>query len=80
MCRIDSRGHVNRLLRRMSVQGETVPAVGANIVAEGKLVGTVTSAARSPELGVLALGFIRRELDLGALVEIDGVGSALLSL
>lgn len=80
VCRIDSRGHVNRFLRRMSVQGETVPAVGANIVAESKVVGTVTSAARSPELGVLALGFIRRELDLGAFVEIDGVGSALLSL
>ncbi len=42
VCRIDTRGHVNRLLRRLVADAPL--ARGATVVADGKEVGTVTSA------------------------------------
>ena len=33
---------------------------------EGKDVGRITSAARDPELGIVALAYVRREVDAGA--------------
>lgn len=60
--RIRDRGHVNRHLRGLSIEGRTVPSPGAAIVAAGQDVGRVTSAAWSFGLGrPLALGFIRRQ-------------------
>ncbi|MBM4442032.1 MAG: aminomethyltransferase family protein [Candidatus Rokubacteria bacterium] len=60
--RIRDRGHVNRLLRGLTLDGETVPPVGAGIVAGDAEVGKVTSAAWSPALKrPIALGFVRRQ-------------------
>src|SRR5262249_25960038 len=60
IARIDSLGHVNKLLVGLSFAGETVPEAGAEIFADGKAVGDVTSAAMSPRLGApLALGYVR---------------------
>lgn len=60
MARIDSRGHVNRLLVGLALGAATVP--GAHIKVGGKDVGRITSAAFSPTLGkTIALGYIRRE-------------------
>jgi folate-binding protein YgfZ len=68
VCRIDSRGHVNRLLRGLQL-GElgiaTTPPAGAGIVVADKEVGTLTTVARS-EGGVVALGYIRREVEMPA--------------
>jgi folate-binding protein YgfZ len=68
VCRIDSRGHVNRLLRGLQL-GEmgidTTPPSGAGIVVADKEVGALTTVARS-EGGVVALGYVRREVELPA--------------
>ena len=62
--RIDTRGHVNRYLRRLLVDGDVVPPAGATVVADGKDVGTVTSSAAVPRQGrVAALGMVRREVE-----------------
>ena len=70
VARIDSRGHVNRHLRRLSVDGD-VPAGGAGLwdVAQSKQVGTITSASMSALAGhPVALGYIRREVEPGAVL------------
>ena len=76
VCRIDSRGHVNRFLRRFTdIQGDW-PCRGAEVVVDGKVVGALTSVAPS-ELPTGALGYVRREVEPPATVELrwDG-GSA----
>ncbi|MGH9001368.1 MAG: YgfZ/GcvT domain-containing protein, partial [Acidimicrobiia bacterium] len=72
VCRIHDRGRVNRLLRRLRVApgsptaaSDTTVAVGAAILWDGKEVGTVTTVARS-EAGVVALGYLRREVEMPA--------------
>ena len=60
--RIRDRGHVNRMLRGLVVDGDALPARGAEVSAGGAVIGHVTSAARSPGLGrVIALAFVRRQ-------------------
>ena len=75
VCRIDSRGHVNRFLRKLvPVDGPRSgagPGPGAEIVVDGKVVGTVTSVA-PPELPVGALGYVRREVEPPAMAELRG--------
>ena len=76
VCRIDSRGHVNRFLRRFhDIEGDWPPA-GAEVVVDGKVVGTLTSVAPAA-LPTGALGYVRREVDPPSAVELrwDG-GSA----
>jgi folate-binding protein YgfZ len=64
VCRIDSRGHVNRFLRRLSLPGTAVPPVGAEVARDDKVVGTVTSATAVPGEGrVVALAMLRREVE-----------------
>jgi folate-binding protein YgfZ len=64
VCRIDSRGHVNRFLRRLSLPGTTVPPHGAEVARDDKVVGTVTSATAVPDdERVVALAMIRREVE-----------------
>lgn len=70
VCRIDTRGHVNRYLRALAVDGDVVPAPGAEIRRDDKVVGSVTSAVRSPKGGVVALGFVRREVEPLSTVEV----------
>ena len=73
VCRIDSRGHVNRFLRRLTAIDGARPAPGDGVVADGKVVGAVTSV--TPEgVPVVALGYVRRELEPGATVELRGSG------
>lgn len=57
VCRIDTRGHVNKYLRRLTPVEGAVPR-GAEVVAGDKVVGAVTSAAES-----MALGYVRREIE-----------------
>jgi folate-binding protein YgfZ len=71
VARIDTRGHVNRHLRRLRVDGAAVPARGATVVAGDKDVGAVTSAAAVPgEDRVVALAMIRREIEPPADVKV----------
>ncbi len=70
VARIVHRGHVNRHLRGLLVESDTAPSRGDPIWFEGKAVGQVTSAARSPVRGTIALGYVRRHVEIGARVQI----------
>jgi folate-binding protein YgfZ len=58
VCRLDTRGHVNRYLRRLTAEGGEELPRGAEIVAGKKTVGALTSVAGSE-----ALGYVRREVE-----------------
>jgi folate-binding protein YgfZ len=60
--RIRSRGHVNRLLVKLEIEGAGLLPGGARIEAEGKESGEVTSSAFSPALGkTVALAYVRAQ-------------------
>lgn len=71
VCRIDTRGHVNRVLRRLRVDGDGTLAAGDDVVAGGRSVGAVTSSA-----GDVALGLLRREVEPGAAVQVGSATAA----
>jgi folate-binding protein YgfZ len=70
--RIRDRGHVNRLLRRLTMGDAPTPAAGSELFAAGaeRAVGRVTSAAVSPRLGTVALAYVRREVEPGTEVAV----------
>ncbi|MBI2161715.1 MAG: aminomethyl transferase family protein [Candidatus Rokubacteria bacterium] len=60
--RIRDRGHVNRLLAGLMLEGDAVPERGAAVLAGEAEIGRVTSATRSFGLGrPIALAFVRRQ-------------------
>jgi folate-binding protein YgfZ len=60
--RIRDRGHVNRQLRGLVLEGRLVPERGVRVLAGGAEIGRVTSATWSLGLGrPIARGFVRRE-------------------
>lgn len=60
VARIDALGHVNKLLRGLVLDRGLPPEEGASLTADGKPVGTITSAAFSTGWGrPVALGFLR---------------------
>lgn len=62
IARLDARGHVNRRLMGLRLEGDVVPQAGDVIVSPEREVGWVTSAAFSPALQqAIAMGYIRRE-------------------
>ncbi len=60
IARLHYRGHANRGLRRLVL--DELPEDDAEVTYEGKAVGRMTSAARSPEHGVVALAYVRAEV------------------
>jgi folate-binding protein YgfZ len=80
VARVKYRGHVNRALTGLVIEGDRVPGQGAQVTAEGKEIGRVTSAVRSIALGrPIALGYVRREhFEPGSAVTVvDGAGEQL---
>jgi hypothetical protein len=68
VCRIDSRGHVNRFLRHLVPASDDVLfPVGSEITVGEKVVGRVTSSAPG-----IALGYVRREVEPPADATVDG--------
>jgi folate-binding protein YgfZ len=62
VARVKYRGHVNRALTGLRLEGERVPTPGAAVASTEKEIGRVTSAVRSPALGApIALAYVRRE-------------------
>jgi aminomethyltransferase len=59
VARVESRGQVRRRLAGLRLRGESAPARGATIEADGVAIGAVTSACVSPLHGAIALGFVR---------------------
>ena len=77
VARVKYRGHVNRALSGLVIEGDRVPGAGAQVAVDGREVGRVTSAARSIALGrPIALGYVRREhFEPGtAVTVVDGAG------
>ena len=67
VARVHFRGHVNRHLRGLRTASAEPPAPRAQLFdATGKAVGDVRSTAASPRLGGIAIGMVRREIELGA--------------
>lgn len=80
VARIVHRGHVNRHLRGLIVDNEILPPRGQVIQYGGEQVGTVTSAAFAPGHGVIALGYVRREVEVGAHVQLNGMSARVVEL
>ena len=72
IARLHYRGHVNRSLRRLAIDAHELPEYDAELRYDGKVVGRVTSAARTDE-GIVALAYVRTEVPAGAEL---GVGHA----
>lgn len=77
--RIRSRGHVNRRLVGMVLDGNSCAERGDTVHADSKEIGKVTSSVFSPLLGCLiALGYIHRDyLEPGTSVSVRHKGQAL---
>lgn len=76
VCRIDTRGRVNRYLRRLTSIADGRPPRGSEIVSGDKVVGTVTSSVVSADMPAAALGYVRHEVDPPAEVELRWDGGA----
>lgn len=67
VARLHFRGHVNKYLRAVRLEGETLPPPRTPLVDETeKSVGDVRSAVLSPERGAIGLAMVRREVPAGA--------------
>ena len=63
VARLHYRGHPNRGLRVLAIEGDELPPYDAELAdGAGKVVGRVTSAVQDGEGGVLALAYVRREV------------------
>ena len=71
VARVHYRGQVNRRLRGI-VLGGPAP-VGATVRVGDRQVGVLTSVAESPAHGTIGLAILRREVDLGASIQIEGL-------
>ena len=77
--RIAHRGHVNRHLRGLLMGDAPAPAMRTPLFdpASGKEVGWTTSAAHSPRFAqTVALGYVRRAVEPGAVVRIGAADGA----
>lgn len=71
VARIDSRGRVNQRLMGVMVTTNIIPPTGAEVVADDKVVGSITSPAESLSLrSPVALSLIRREIEAGTAVTV----------
>jgi len=73
VARLRSRGQVNHLLVGVRFEGEGAPPIDADLRVGEKRTGEITSVARSPRIGWIALGYVRREhSEPGTVVEAEG--------
>jgi folate-binding protein YgfZ len=72
VARVKYRGHINRGLSGLVLEGDSVPSPGDLVLAGDREVGRITSAVRSIALGKpIALGYVRREhFEPGAAVSV----------
>ena len=72
MARIEARGKLRR--RLLGLKLASVPEAGVrDLMQNGKTVGRLGGVATHPQLGVIALGSVRTELEVGAELEVGGV-------
>lgn len=79
IARIEARGHVNRKLVGLLLDGEALPEPGTPLATPQREVGWITSAVYSPSRQHnIALGYVRREvLAPGTVLEVRAPGQAL---
>jgi folate-binding protein YgfZ len=71
VARLHYRGHPNRGLRVLAIEGGELPEYDAELAdGAGKAVGRVTSAVADGEGGVLALAYVRREVPDDAVLSV----------
>ena len=68
VARAQHRGQVNKVLRGLVATGPL--PTGSDVRDGDRVIGTVTSVAADPELGVIALGILRRDVPDGASVTV----------
>ena len=64
IARLHFRGHANRGLRVLAIDGEELPEADEELSVDAKVVGRVTSAARANG-GIVALAYVRTEVPGG---------------
>jgi folate-binding protein YgfZ len=72
VARLHHRGHANRGLRVLRLDGADVPAYDTPVEHDGASVGRITSAAPDGEGGVAALAYVRREVPADATLSAAG--------
>jgi len=79
--RATARGHINRKLSGLRIQGDMLPASGEKLYHGTQEVGWITSAVVSPRFGhPIALGYVRREyLTPGTQLRIDRQGKPMIA-
>jgi aminomethyltransferase len=81
VARLRSRGHVNHLLVGLRFAGGELPERGARVCAGEREVGEITSIARSPHAGAIALGFVRAGFEApGTLLDVVGLPAKVAAL
>ena len=63
IARMHHRGRPNRTLRGLALGVDELPAPELELTLEDKVVGRITSTALDPAHGVVALGYVRREVE-----------------
>lgn len=76
VARLHYRGHANRGLRVLEIEGDALPDYDAPLTADDAVVGRVTSAVRTDRGTVVALGYVRREVAADAELLVDGTRRA----
>jgi folate-binding protein YgfZ len=71
VARLHYRGHVNRELEVVEIEGSELPVYDAELLSGDTVVGRVTSAARHRD-GIVALAFARREVPADAELSVAG--------
>lgn len=69
IARLQYRGHANRGLRVLRIEGDELPEADAELRLGGKAVGRVTSAARDAD-GIVALAYVRVEVPAEAELDV----------
>ena len=78
VARLFYRGKPNRSLQGLS-SAEPL-AVGTELTLDGRIVGTITSAADSPRHGPVSLALVRREAPVGTTVSTPGCEAVVVAL
>jgi tRNA-modifying protein YgfZ len=72
VARLHHRGHPNRTLRVLALGEGALPTYDAELTLGEKVVGRVTSAAPDEAHGVVALGYVRREVPVDEELSLAG--------
>jgi len=80
VARLDALGHVNRILTTIRLEGNRVPDLGAEVHADGQVVGKISSVAYSPRQdSVLGLTVLRCSA-LKSSLQVDGMPAVALAV